>query len=101
MPKAIFTAALTGGIHTLTKSPCLSIMSDQLAKHAIAAYEVGAAVAHVGLGNPETGAPTPDLELFGKVLTKVKSKCDIIFCTTTSGGLWPDSRTARSRHSEI
>jgi len=87
MPKAIFTAALTGGIHTPTMSPYLPITPDQLAEHAIAAYEAGAAVAHVHVRNPETGMPTPDLELFGKVLTKVKSKCDLILCTTTGGGL--------------
>jgi uncharacterized protein (DUF849 family) len=36
MPKAIFTAALTGGIHTPTMSPYLPITPDQLAEHAIA-----------------------------------------------------------------
>ena len=41
MPKAIFTAALTGGIHTPTMSPYLPITPDQLAEHAIAAYEAG------------------------------------------------------------
>jgi len=64
MPKAIFTAALTGGIHTPTMSPYLPITPDQLAEHAIAAHEAGAAVAHVHVRNPETGMPTPDLELF-------------------------------------
>jgi uncharacterized protein (DUF849 family) len=37
--------------------------------------------------NPETGQPSPDLELFKKVLTEVKRKCDLILCTTTGGGL--------------
>jgi len=96
MSKAIFTAALTGGIHTPTMSPYLPITPDQLAEHAIAAYQAGAAVAHVHVRNPETGMPIPDLDLFGQVLTKVKSKCDMILCTTTGGGLGqtPEQRVA-------
>jgi len=96
MSKAIFTAALTGSIHTPTMSPYLPITPDQLAEHAIQAYETGAAVAHIHVRNPETGQPSPDMELFKKVLNKVKSKCDIIICTTTGGGLGmtPEQRVA-------
>lgn len=87
MSKAIFTAALTGGIHTPTMSPYLPITPDQLAEHAIQAYQAGAAVVHVHVRNPETGIPSPDPELFKQVLTKVKSKCDVLICPTTGGGL--------------
>jgi len=87
MSKAVFTAAITGSIHTPTMSPYLPITPDQIADDAVRAYEAGAAVAHLHMRNPETGQPSPDLELFKKVLTKVKSKCDMIICTTTGGGL--------------
>lgn len=96
MSKAIFTCALTGGIHTPSMSPYLPITPEQLAEHAILAYEAGAAVAHVHVRNPETGQPSADTELFRKVLTQVKSKCDIILCPTTGGGLGmtPEQRVA-------
>ncbi len=87
MSKAIFTAAITGSIHTPTMTPYLPITPDQIADNCIKAYEAGAAVAHVHVRNPENGQPSPDMELFKKVLTKVKSKCDLIICTTTGGGL--------------
>ena len=96
MAKAIFTAAITGSIHTPTMSPYLPITPDQIAYNCIQAYEAGAAVAHVHARNPENGQPSPDMEIFKKVLTKVKSKCDMIICTTTGGGLGmtPEQRVA-------
>ena len=87
MSKAIFTAAITGSIHTPTMSPYLPITTDQIVDNAAQACEAGAAVAHIHMRNPETGQPSPDLELFKKVLTEVKRKCDLILCTTTGGGL--------------
>ncbi len=87
MSKAIFTAAITGSIHTPTMSPYLPITPDQIADNAIQACGAGAAAVHIHVRNPETGQPSPDLELFKKVLTKVKRKCDVIVCTTTGGGL--------------
>lgn len=96
MSKAIITAAITGSIHTPTMSPYLPITPDQIAEDAIQAREAGAAVAHIHVRNPETGQPSADLEIFQKVLTKVKSKCDIILCPTTGGGLGmtPEQRVA-------
>lgn len=96
MAKAIFTAAITGSIHTPTMSPHLPLTPDQIADNCIQAYGAGAAVAHVHVRNPENGQPSPDMELFKKVLTKVKSKCDMIICTTTGGGLGmpPEQRVA-------
>jgi uncharacterized protein (DUF849 family) len=87
MSKAIFTGAITGSIHTPTMSPYLPITPDQIADNAIQACQAGAAAVHIHVRNPETGQPSPDLELFKRVLTKVKSKCDVIVCTTTGGGL--------------
>ena len=96
MAKTIITAAITGAIHTPTMSPYLPITPDQIADNCLQAYEAGAAVAHVHVRNPETAQPSPDLELFKKVLTKVKNKCDMILCTTTGGGfgMTPEQRVA-------
>lgn len=87
MPKAIITAAITGSIHTPSMTPYLPITPKQIADEAVRAYEAGAAVAHIHVRDPETGAPSPSLELFGEVLSEVKSRCNLILCTTTGGGL--------------
>lgn len=87
MSKAIITAAITGSIHTPTMTPHLPVTPKQIADEAVRAYEAGAAVAHIHVRDPETGAPSPSLDLFREVLTEVKSRCNMILCTTTGGGL--------------
>ncbi len=87
MPKAIITAAITGSIHTPSMTPYLPITPKQIADEAVRAYEAGAAVAHIHVRDPKTGAPSPSLELFGEVLSEVKSRCNMVLCTTTGGGL--------------
>ncbi|MGD0398319.1 MAG: 3-keto-5-aminohexanoate cleavage protein [Syntrophobacteraceae bacterium] len=85
--KAIVTAAITGGIHTPTMSDYLPITPRQIANEAVRAYEAGAAVAHIHARNPETGMPSPDLNLMKEIITGIKSRCNIVVCITTGGGL--------------
>jgi len=85
--KVIVTAAITGSIHTTSMSPYLPITPRQIADEAIRSWEMGAAVAHIHVRNPETGQPVSDLELFREVVTEIKSRSDMIVCITTGGGL--------------
>ena len=85
--KVIITAAVTGSIHTPTMTPYLPITPEQIADDAVKAYEAGAAVAHIHVRNPETGQPVSDVNLFKEVVTKVKSRCNMVLCLTTGGGL--------------
>ncbi len=86
MNKIIITAALTGAVHIPTMSEYLPITPDEIAAEAIRAYKAGAAIAHIHVRDPENGRPTPDVELFREVHTKIKSQCDIILLPTTGGG---------------
>jgi len=85
--KAVITAAITGSIHTPTMSDYLPITPDQIVDAAVGAYEAGAAVCHIHARNPETGVPVPDVNLMKKIITKIKSRCNIVICITTGGGL--------------
>lgn len=87
MSKRIITAAITGSIHTPSMSPHLPVTPDQIADEAVRAYEAGAAVAHIHCRDPETGKPSSDVNLYREVASKVKSRCDMILCITTGGGL--------------
>jgi uncharacterized protein (DUF849 family) len=87
MSKAIITTAITGSIHTPSMSTHLPVTPDQIVAEAIRAREAGAAVVHIHVRDPATGRPVPDLELFGEVITKIKSKTDVVICITTGGGL--------------
>jgi len=87
MDKVIVTAAITGSIHVPSMSPYLPIMPQQIADEAVRVYEAGGAVAHIHVRNPETGQPSSDMELFREVVTKVKSKCNMVLCLSTGGGV--------------
>jgi uncharacterized protein (DUF849 family) len=87
MEKCIITAAITGGIHTPTMTPYLAVTPKQIADETVRAWEAGASVAHIHVRNPETGQPSSSLELYREVITDIKSRCDIVLCITTGGGL--------------
>ena len=87
MKKAIFTAALTGSIHTPSMSPYLPVTPDDLIKEIISVHEAGGAIAHVHARDPETGSPNADQDIYRHIATEVKKSCDIVLCFTTGGKL--------------
>jgi uncharacterized protein (DUF849 family) len=68
-------------------SPYLPITPEQIIDEILAVHEAGGTVCHVHVRNPETGKPVTDLDIFQKIASTVKSKCDMILCFTTGGGL--------------
>lgn len=87
MSKRIFTAALTGAIHTPSMSPYLPITPQQLIEEAVRVREAGGAVAHVHVRDPKTGLPNADQAIYREIAAEVKRRCDIILCFTTGGKL--------------
>jgi len=87
MPKTIVTAAITGAIHTPSMSPYLPITPEQIADHAVGAWEAGAAVVHIHARDPRTGQPSSDMDVFGEILQRIRSRCDVVVCATTGAGL--------------
>lgn len=87
MDKRIITAAITGAIHTPTMSPYLPITPKQIIDEILEVHEAGGTVCHVHVRDPETGRPVADMDIFREIASTVKSKCDIILCLTTGGGL--------------
>jgi uncharacterized protein (DUF849 family) len=85
--KAIFTAAVTGSIHTPTMSPHLPVTAQEIIEDILSVHEAGGAVAHVHVRDEKTGLPNADQETYQRVLSEVKKRCDIIICTTTGGRL--------------
>jgi len=87
LEKAIITAAITGSIHTPSMTAYLPITPKQIADEAVQAYEAGAAVVHIHARNPETGQPSSDVELMREIVSDIKSRCNVVICVTTGGGL--------------
>lgn len=86
MSKFIVTTAVTGSIHTPTMSSSLPITPDEISEEARRACDAGAAVVHIHARDPQTGQPSADPDLFGEILSKIKSTCNVVVCTTTGGG---------------
>jgi len=85
--KVIVTAALTGSVHYPSMSPYLPLSPKQIIEDGIRSAEAGAAVLHIHVRNPENGMPTPDLDIFGEVLTGIKAKTNAVICLSTGGGM--------------
>lgn len=90
--KRIFTAAVTGAIHTPTMSPYLPVTADEIIADIMSVHEAGGAVAHLHVRDERTGSPNADQETFKYIATEVKKRCDIIICTTTGGRIGEDVR---------
>lgn len=99
MSKVVITAAITGAIHVPTMSEYLPLTPEQITDEAVRAAEAGAAMVHIHARDPKDGKPSPDLELYRKILTGIKERSDVIICVTTGGGLGmtPEQRVAPVR----
>jgi len=85
--KVIVSCAITGSIHIPTQSPYLPITPEEIAQQAIDAAKAGASSVHIHARDPETGRPTADLNIYRKIVERVKSESDAVICITTGGGL--------------
>lgn len=85
--KRIFTAALTGSIHTPSMSPYLPVTPKQLIDEALRSYEAGAAVVHIHVRDPKTGLPIADQDIYREIAEAVKKQCNVVMCFTTGGKL--------------
>ncbi len=85
MDKVIITVAVTGSRPTKAMNPAVPYTPAEIADAAVAANAAGAAIAHIHVRDPQTGAPDSRLELFAEVLDRIRSRCDMLVNLTTSG----------------
>ena len=85
MSKVIITAAVCGSNPTKEMNPVVPYTPAEIADEVVACCEAGAAVAHVHVRDPDTGAPSHRFELFEEVVERVRARCNVILNLTTSG----------------
>jgi 3-keto-5-aminohexanoate cleavage enzyme len=73
---------VTGGELTRDDTPYLPLTTDEIAASVNAAFDAGAAMAHVHVRDAD-GRPSDDPELFGRVIGLVGEHCDIVLNLTT------------------
>ena len=84
--KVIITVAPTGSIPTRQDSPYLPVTPEEIAEETRRSCEAGAAVVHLHGRDPETGRPTPSVEVFRRCLDLIRERSPIITQITTGGG---------------
>ncbi|MFT6329577.1 MAG: hypothetical protein ACJAYN_001511 [Bermanella sp.] len=103
----IISAAISGSGPTENKTPHLPITPKQLADEAIAVAKAGAAIAHIHVRDPKTGAASRDIRLYKEVVDRIRQESTdvIINLTTGMGGdlfLGPDSNpTELGQHTDL
>ena len=86
--KRIVNCAITGSIPSPTMSPYLPYKPQDIAQQAIDAANAGASSLHIHVRDPETGAPSSRLDLYGEVIDRIRTvNKEVIICLTTGGGL--------------
>lgn len=84
---AFITCAVTGSGHSHTKSDKVPVTPVQIADACIEAAKAGAAVAHIHVRDPETGAPSRDPAHYREVVARVRdSDTDVIINLTAGMG---------------
>ncbi|KPC76007.1 3-keto-5-aminohexanoate cleavage protein [Streptomyces coelicoflavus] len=81
----IITCALTGAGDTVRKSPHVPVTPEQIARNAVEAADAGAAVVHIHVRDPETGAPSREPRLYREVVERVKETGTDVVINLTAG----------------
>jgi 3-keto-5-aminohexanoate cleavage enzyme len=83
--KVIITAAVTGSRPTKEMNPAVPYTPGEIAQAAIECFLAGAAIAHIHVRDPHTGAPEFKIEYFQEVMERIRAECDMLINLTTSG----------------
>ncbi|MGC4968071.1 3-keto-5-aminohexanoate cleavage protein [Streptomyces globisporus] len=81
----IITCALTGAGDTVGRSPHVPVTPEQIAASAVEAAGAGAAVVHIHVREPETGAPSRDPRLYREVVERIRETGSDVVINLTAG----------------
>jgi uncharacterized protein (DUF849 family) len=79
------TCAITGSGETTAKSPHVPVTPQQIAESAIDAARAGAAIVHIHVRNPDTGAGARNTELYAEVVERIRDSGTDVVVNLTAG----------------
>jgi uncharacterized protein (DUF849 family) len=86
-PEVMITCAVTGDDTKVTKSPHCAVTPEQIAATAIAAAKAGAAIVHIHVRDPDTGAFSMETRHYREVVKRIRdSNTDVIVNLTCGMG---------------
>lgn len=83
--RIIITAAVTGSRPTKAMHAAVPYSPEEIAQAAVSSHEEGAAVVHLHVRDPASGAPSSDFELFEATVNRIRDACGVLINLTTSG----------------
>jgi uncharacterized protein (DUF849 family) len=87
MKPTILTCAVTGTFPTRAHNPNLPVTPEEIANACIGAAKAGAAVCHIHVREPATGAPSMKLEYYAEVVKRIHaSDTDLVINLTAGPG---------------
>ena len=81
----IISCAITGSGETTQLSPYVPVTPKQIADDALAAHAAGAAIVHLHVRHPETGAPSRDIALYREVVERIRDTGSSVVINLTTG----------------
>jgi len=84
--EAVFiTCAVTGSGDSVRKSPHVPVTAAQIAAAALESHAAGAAIVHVHVRDPASGAPSRDTALYREVVERIRSRNAEVILNLTGG----------------
>ena len=85
--EVIVTCAVTGSHQNFQRHPDYPITPEQIARNCLEARAAGAAVVHIHVRDPQTGAASGDLEHYREVVERIRDAgSDVLINLTTGEG---------------
>src|SRR2546423_4280449 len=86
LSSAVFiTCAVTGSGDSVKKNANVPVTPEQIAASALEAHSAGAAIVHVHVRDPASGAPSRDPALFREVCERIRGGNDEVIINLTGG----------------
>lgn len=79
------TCAVTGSGDTVSRHPGVPVTPAQIAEASIEAAKAGAAIAHIHVRDPATGAPSRDPALYREVVERIRASDTDVIINLTAG----------------
>jgi uncharacterized protein (DUF849 family) len=83
--KVFITCAITGSGDTADRSPHVPVTPEQIATSALEAADAGAAIVHLHVRDPETGAASRNPALYREVVERIRSSGTDVVINLTAG----------------
>lgn len=85
LSKVIITCAVTGNLTQPGQTPHLPITPAQIAESALGAAEAGAAVVHIHVRHPESGAPSMEMAHYREAIERIRAHNRTLILNLTTG----------------